>query len=162
MSIMKKVWVYKRTGIKGWWVGWYESGNRKAKALLTKALAEHYCQLKYSQLNSDVFTGVEGTYSAWVGHSKYLVESMEVVVVDGMTTDVDPVILDFAGQKEGPDLNDDGSVGFGDVKVFASQWRQSPGSPSADIAEPLDSFVDWKDLDILAEHWLEVTLWPSE
>jgi len=55
---MKKVWVYKRTGIKGWWVGWYESGNRKAKALPTRKLAEHYCQLKYSQVNSDVFTGI--------------------------------------------------------------------------------------------------------
>jgi len=55
---MIKVWVYKRTGIKGWWVGWYESGKRKAKALPSKELAEHYCQLKYSQLNSDVFTGV--------------------------------------------------------------------------------------------------------
>jgi integrase len=58
MRIMKKVWVYKRTGIKGWWVGWYESGKRKAKALPTRKLAEHYCQLKYSQLNSDVFTGI--------------------------------------------------------------------------------------------------------
>ena len=49
--------MYKRKGIKGWWVGWYESGKRKAKALPTKALAEHYCQIKYTQLNSDVFTG---------------------------------------------------------------------------------------------------------
>ncbi|MHC4763249.1 MAG: tyrosine-type recombinase/integrase, partial [Planctomycetota bacterium] len=55
---MKKAWVYKRMGIKGWWVGWYESGKRKAKALPTRKLAEHYCQLKYSQLNSDVFTGI--------------------------------------------------------------------------------------------------------
>lgn len=55
---MKKAWVYKRKGVKGWWVGWYESGNRKAKALPTRKLAEHYCQLKYSQLNSDVFTGI--------------------------------------------------------------------------------------------------------
>jgi len=55
---MKKVWVCKRKGIKGWWVGWYESGKRKAKALPTRKLAEHYCQLKYSQLNSDVFTGI--------------------------------------------------------------------------------------------------------
>jgi hypothetical protein len=37
---MKKVWVYNRKGVKGWWVGWYESGNRKAKALPSKALAE--------------------------------------------------------------------------------------------------------------------------
>ena len=55
---MKKIWVYKRQGVKGWWVGWYESGKRKAKALPSKKLAEHYCQLKYSQLNSDVFTGI--------------------------------------------------------------------------------------------------------
>ena len=54
---MKKVWIYNRKNINGWWAGWYESGKRKAKALPTRKLAEHYCQLKYSQLNSDVFTG---------------------------------------------------------------------------------------------------------
>ncbi len=54
---MRKAWTYKRKGINGWWVGWYESGKRKAKALPTKKLAEHYRQIKYSQLNSDVFTG---------------------------------------------------------------------------------------------------------
>ncbi len=43
--------------MKGWWTGWYESGKRKAKALPTKALAEHYRHIKYTQLNSDVFTG---------------------------------------------------------------------------------------------------------
>ncbi len=31
--------------------------ERKAKALPTKVLAEHYRQIKYSQLNSEVFTG---------------------------------------------------------------------------------------------------------
>jgi len=54
---MRKVWIYKRKSIKGWWVGWYESGKRKAKALPTKVLAEHYRQIKYTQLNSDVLTG---------------------------------------------------------------------------------------------------------
>ncbi len=54
---MKKVWIYKRKGVKGWWIGWYESGKRKTKALPSKALAEHYRQIKYVQLNSDVFTG---------------------------------------------------------------------------------------------------------
>ena len=44
--------------MNGWWVGWYESGNRKAKALPSKELAEHYKQIKYTQLNSDVFTGM--------------------------------------------------------------------------------------------------------
>jgi integrase len=55
---MKKVWVYKRKNVKGWWCGWYESGKRKAKALPTKELAEHFKQIKYSQLNSDVFTSI--------------------------------------------------------------------------------------------------------
>jgi len=55
---MKKIWVYKRKNVKGWWVGWYESGKRKAKALPSKELAEHYKHIKYTQLNSDVFTGM--------------------------------------------------------------------------------------------------------
>ena len=38
-------------------MGWYESGKRKAKALPNKELAEHYKHIKYTQLNSDVFTG---------------------------------------------------------------------------------------------------------
>jgi hypothetical protein len=54
---MRKVWIYKRKKAKGWWVGWYEGGIRKAKALPTKALAEHFWKIKYTQLNSDVFTG---------------------------------------------------------------------------------------------------------
>ncbi len=54
---MRKVWIYKRANVQGWWVGWYESGTRKTKALPTKALADHYRQIKYTQLNSDVFTG---------------------------------------------------------------------------------------------------------
>jgi integrase len=55
---MKKTWVYKRKSIKGWWCGWYEGGKRRAKALPTKALAEHFRNIKYAQLNSDVFTSV--------------------------------------------------------------------------------------------------------
>ena len=38
-------------------MGWYESGKRKAKALPSKELAEHFKNIKYTQLNSDVFTG---------------------------------------------------------------------------------------------------------
>ncbi|MHC4882115.1 MAG: tyrosine-type recombinase/integrase [Planctomycetota bacterium] len=55
---MKKVWIYKRSNIKGWWCGWYEDGKRKSKALPSKDLAEHFKQIKYAQLNSDVFTGI--------------------------------------------------------------------------------------------------------
>ncbi len=80
---MKKVWVYKRNNIKGWWVGWYESGKRKAKALPSKKLAEHYCQLKYSQLNSDVFTGIVSI--AWKQMIEEYRESKKVQGVTGAT-----------------------------------------------------------------------------
>ena len=52
------MWIYKRNNTKGWWCGWYESGNRRAKALPSKELAKHFKHLKYTQLNSDVFTGI--------------------------------------------------------------------------------------------------------
>ncbi len=55
---MKKPWVYKRKNINGYWVGWYAGGKRKSKALPSKALAEHFRHIKYTQLNSDVFTSV--------------------------------------------------------------------------------------------------------
>ena len=55
---MKKAWIYKRKNVKGWWCGWYEAGKRKAKALPTKTLAEHFRNIKYTQLNSDVFTSI--------------------------------------------------------------------------------------------------------
>ena len=58
MEDMRKPWVYKRKNIKGWWVGWYEGGRRKAKAFPTKVLAEHWRYIKYTQLNSDVFTSI--------------------------------------------------------------------------------------------------------
>jgi len=58
METMKKPWVYKRKDIKGWWTGWYEGGKRKAKALPSKSLAEHFRHIKYTQLNADVFTSI--------------------------------------------------------------------------------------------------------
>ncbi|MGE5293665.1 MAG: hypothetical protein ACM3VT_02430 [Solirubrobacterales bacterium] len=45
---MRKPWVYRRKSIKGWWCGWYENGKRKAKALPSKSLAEHFCHMKYA------------------------------------------------------------------------------------------------------------------
>lgn len=80
MNVMKKVWAYKRTGIRGWWVGWYENGKRKAKALPSKELAEHFKHIKYTQLNSDVFTGL--VMADW---QQMVDEYREVKKVQGVT-----------------------------------------------------------------------------
>jgi len=56
------------------------------------------------------------------------------------------------------DLDKSCRVDFGDFAVLGNQWRQPPGIPSADIApEGGDNVVDWLDLDVLAQHWLEDT-----
>ena len=77
---MKKIWLYKRKKVKGYWVGWYESGKRRAKALPSKELAEHFKQIKYTQLNSDVFTGM-----VVVGWQQMLDEYVESKKVQGVT-----------------------------------------------------------------------------
>jgi integrase len=77
---MKKVWIYKRKDAKGWWVGWYESDKRKAKALPTKELAEHFKQIKYTQSNSDVFTGL-----VTVDWQQMIDEYQEAKKVQGVT-----------------------------------------------------------------------------
>jgi hypothetical protein len=60
------------------------------------------------------------------------------------------------------DLTGDCVVDLADFAVFAGQWRESPGSPSADIApDPPDGFVDGQDLDVLMDSWLDEQLWPQ-
>jgi hypothetical protein len=54
------------------------------------------------------------------------------------------------------DITGDCFVDFRDVAVLASQWLDSPRSPSADIApDPLDEFVDLLDLAALVDDWLQ-------
>lgn len=61
---MRHVRIYKRPDRDGYWVYWREGGKQRAKALPTKALAEHYRHIKYTQLNSDVFLGtVDATWT---------------------------------------------------------------------------------------------------
>lgn len=56
------------------------------------------------------------------------------------------------------DINGDGIVNFKDFAILGNQWRQSPGSPSADIAPPGgNGVVDLFDLDVLAGDWLAGT-----
>ena len=54
------------------------------------------------------------------------------------------------------DLDVDGVVDFADFAILAGQWRQPPGSPSADIApnDGGDGVVNFLDLAVLLKHWL--------
>jgi hypothetical protein len=54
------------------------------------------------------------------------------------------------------DINDDCKLDLSDYAILASQWLESPGAPSADIAPPPggDGIVDIYDLGLLTESWL--------
>jgi len=144
MDIMRKVWIYKRKGIKGCWVGWYESGKRKAKVLPTEALAEHYRQLKYSQLNSEVFTGtVTAEWSQMVDeyrHSKRVAGITEVSLYETALTlrhferlvgkcnskqiaqnNIDKFILQRGNEVKRPTLNKD----IRNLKTFINWCREN-------------------------------------
>ena len=53
------------------------------------------------------------------------------------------------------DIDRDGDVDFVDYAILASQWRQAPGVPSADI-EPVsgNGIVNLPDLGLLVDNWL--------
>ncbi|HUT28935.1 MAG TPA: Calx-beta domain-containing protein [Sedimentisphaerales bacterium] len=63
--------------------------------------------------------------------------------------------------KPAADFDSNCFVDFRDLAILGSQWLQSPGDPSADIApEVPDGVVDWRDLSALGNEWLEQQLWP--
>jgi subtilisin family serine protease len=53
------------------------------------------------------------------------------------------------------DFEPDCDVDFNDLMIMASQWLQSPGTPSADINQ--DGTVNFSDFAVLANHWLQGT-----
>lgn len=57
------------------------------------------------------------------------------------------------------DFNIDGYVEFKDLSIFGSTWLtesgQSEYNPECDISIPDDSKIDWNDLEIFADNWLE-------
>jgi hypothetical protein len=57
------------------------------------------------------------------------------------------------------DFDYDCSVNFTDFAIFALAWLTEPPEPQwnrfCDIGTPPDNYIDWLDLDVLAEHWLE-------
>ncbi|MGA2916316.1 MAG: GDSL-type esterase/lipase family protein [Sedimentisphaerales bacterium] len=58
--------------------------------------------------------------------------------------------------KNSADLYEDGIVNFVDFAILGGQWRQTPGTPSADIAPPWgDGIVDLEDLYAMAQEWLK-------
>jgi hypothetical protein len=97
-----------------------------------------------------------GTYTVTAVHSKYLNASTTVNVVDGTPADVNTIIMPFAGEKEGADLNGDGNVDMADVAEFAQQWLDSGGC-EADFNQ--DNMVNFRDWARMAENWLSKAIW---
>jgi hypothetical protein len=100
-----------------------------------------------------------GTYTATAVHSEYLNTSTTVEVVEGIPVNVNAIIMPFAGEKEGPDLNGDGVVDMLDVAEFCGTWLES-GPSESNFNQ--DSSVDFDDWARLAENWMSRAIWLHE
>ena len=98
---MRKPWVYKRKNIKGWWVGWYEGGKRKAKAFPTKALTSKKWNrvrdrfgmpdLKFHDLRK-TFASVRAQRGVSTAVTQRLLEHSSPQLTNEVYTNVDPVL----------------------------------------------------------------------
>lgn len=64
---MKQVRIYQRKNRPGWYVGWYENGKEKCRAMRNKKLAEHFRSIVYYRLNTEgFFSRIDMTWSQLV------------------------------------------------------------------------------------------------
>ena len=98
----------------------------------------------------------DGMYTFAAVHSKYLTVSVTVQVADGVPTNAETIMMPYAGQKEGPDLNGDGVINMDDFARFANQWMQSG---SLDVNFDQQGDVDFADLIRITENWLWQNIW---
>ena len=137
---MKKAWIYKRKNVKGWWVGWYEGGKRKAKALPAKSLAEHFRHIKYTQLNSDVFTSVVD-----FGWNEMIEEYRQCKQVQGLVdASIYEVLLTLRNFKRIVGLNSSKEITQQSLDMFVLKRSEEVGKNTLnkDIAN-LHAFLNW-------------------
>ena len=137
---MKKAWIYKRKNVKGWWVGWYEGGKRKAKALPAKSLAEHFRHIKYTQLNSDVFTSIVD-----FGWNEMIEEYRQCKQVQGLVdASIYEVLLTLRNFKRIVGLNSSKEITQQSLDMFVLKRSEEVGKNTLnkDIAN-LHAFLNW-------------------
>ena len=129
-----------------------------ATVLLTVSSTGNFAGFADTDPNGDyiIYNVPAGTYTATAVHSKYLNTSKTVQVVNGVPADVSTIVMPFAGEKDGADLNGDGLVNMFDFTELANQWLRS-GSLEADFTK--DNLVDFADLTRIAENWLWQAIW---
>ena len=109
--------------------------------------------------NYIIYNVAPSTYTATATHSKYLNASTTITVSEGATVDTGTIFMPFTTDKEGPDLNGDGTVDMIDFAELASQWMQT-GSFDADFT--LDGSVQLDDLARLVGNWLCEAIWYND
>jgi hypothetical protein len=61
------------------------------------------------------------------------------------------------------DINLDGVVDFDDFVILANAWNKKFGQAGwisrCDISNPKDMVIDFKDLEVFADNWLQVEVW---
>jgi hypothetical protein len=122
----------------------------------------------WSDMPEGISAYVDGVCQALMSKNTLTLYGVEIYpdanfmsLTNGFTVSADcPASIDsgmrIVGSGLEADLNEDYRVDFKDFAILANQWFQDSGYPSADISPPGgDGVVNFEDLSLFADHWLE-------
>lgn len=99
-----------------------------------------------------------GTYTLTATHPMYMNEEIPVTITLGATTTVPTITMDFAGIKQGSDLNGDGHTNIADIEIFTSKWLTTDSDANFDQ----QGLVQFSDFAALAQLWMSQATWYNE
>ncbi|MBW8014967.1 MAG: hypothetical protein FVQ82_02195 [Planctomycetes bacterium] len=96
-----------------------------------------------------------GNYTLTASHRMYLPVAASVTVSEGVVSVVSHITLDFAGIRQGADVNGDGKVDVVDAASIAAQWLSA--GPDSDFDD--DGIVGLADFNVLSQMWMLQAVW---
>ena len=88
----------------------------------------------------------------------YINEQLPVTITLGATTQMPTITMDFAGIKQGSDLNGDGHTDISDIEIFCSKWLTTDLDANFDQ----QGLVELSDFARLAQLWMYQATWYNE
>lgn len=131
-----------------------------AAVILTDSTTESFAGLAETDADGQftVYNFEPGTYTLTAVHPVYLNIELAVTITPGATTEVPTITMDFAGIKQGSDLNGDGRTNIADIAIFSSKWLTTDSDANFDQ----QGLVQFSDFAALARLWMSQAIWYNE
>ncbi len=131
-----------------------------AVAFLSDSITGNFAGLADTDADGQftIYNFEPGTYTLTAIHPMYSNAELAVTITLGATTELPTITMDFAGIKQGSDLNGDGHTDIADIAIFTSKWMTS--DPNANFDQ--QGLVELSDFAALAQLWMSQAIWYNE